>query len=301
MTASSQIRLFTGFECNNACRFCEQGAMKDSKSQIPSPSEVLGRISGDLSLVQFTGGESTLDADRLLEAVEKALEKKVNEIRLQTNGRMLAYGNLIERLLNAGLTGVDVSLQGAKSLSHDWITQAPGSFKQSVAGIRKAVQAGLDVSVTMVIIKSNFREAPNVAKLCAKLGVSSLHFRMVESEGWAAEEAAFPALTPKYSLVLPYLTRAAMRAEKAGLEVHLHNFPNCQAGSLRSRLRTESPVWAGLPEKSWDRAERIHPDLCQTCSEKDTCIGLTVAYNDYYGSGDLVPFESSFEAKKKRA
>jgi MoaA/NifB/PqqE/SkfB family radical SAM enzyme len=298
---SKRIRLFTGFECNNACRFCNQGDMKSGEAAVRTPLELLDALPEGVSQIQFTGGESTLNADELIEAIKGARAKNINDIRIQTNGRMLAYGNLVERFQDAGVNAVDISLHGAQAKSHDWITQVPESFRQSIAGIRKAVQAGLDVAIHMVVIKSNFREAPDVAKLCGKLGVSSLHFRMVVSEGWASEKLALPALTPKFSLILPYLGRAVIRAERAGIEVSLHDFPTCQTGKLRDYLNTDKCSWIGLPEKGWPRAERVYPEPCGSCREKSSCVGLTVAYNDYYGTDDLTPIDSEFEAKKIRA
>jgi hypothetical protein len=101
--------------------------------------------------------------------------------------------------------------------------------------------------------------------------------------------------------VLPYVGRAVLRAKRAGIDVKLHDFPICQSGSLTSFISDKDCEWLGLTEEQWGRAERVHPEPCLSCDLKTDCVGLTAAYNDYYGNADLVPIQVESEIKKKRA
>ena len=288
-------RVLTDLRCNNACRFCDQG---DKAGRAASPDDLLARVSrlgesGEKALT-FCGGEATLDLALLEAAVQHARARGFNEVGVHTNGRMLAYPGAAARLKKAGVTRFDVSLHGAEELAHDWITRTAGSFAHTMAGLRQVMRLRVRLRMHMVLVRSNFRQAPQVATLAGRAGAKELHLRFVVPEGWAADPDSMPSLVPRFSVVAGHLEETRAAARSAGLLLRLHDFPDCRlAGSLRRLLVRGRTPWIGLEESEWRRAEPVFPEACKGCAARANCCGLAPAYIERYGTEELRPLRRS--------
>lgn len=201
-----------GLTCNNACIFCAQG---DLSTQRPGRPEVrLDDIERD-DVVAFVGGEPTLD-EQLPGLVREADGRGARRIIVQTNGRRLAYRAYARVMREASeKLCLDVSLHGSTAAMHDYHTQTAGSFQQTALGIRHARAEGIDVGVTIVVTRSNYRHLVDVVHLARGLGARAIKFVLAERFGRAAE-AAERILGP-LELVEPHLTRAVREAARLGL------------------------------------------------------------------------------------
>lgn len=115
----------------------------------------------------FTGGEAMLHP-HILDFVRHGVKRRC-QVTIKTNGV-----HLVERtadLVEAGAARVDVSLYGATAATHDGFTLAPGSFERTVAGVRAAKAAGMQVTVNLCIVKSNAAEIGDMVDLVKQLGV----------------------------------------------------------------------------------------------------------------------------------
>lgn len=97
----------------------------------------------------FTGGEPTLRSD-LVELVEYA---SWFVTRLNTNGVLLTR-ELCDRLTEASLDSVQITLYSAHPEVHNALVGAK-QFHNTVAGIRNAVAAGLNVSINTPLCTDN--------------------------------------------------------------------------------------------------------------------------------------------------
>lgn len=212
------MRIFSlGFDCNNACVFCAQGALR-AREGNPEPVRVeeLEAIAPG-EIVAFVGGEPTL-SDRLPELIRAADALGAQRVVLQTNGRRLAYRTYARELAAASRRLViDLALHGSTEAMHEYHTAAPGSFKQSAQGIRNACSEGLAVGVTTVITRSNYRHLGDIAQLSRALGANAIHFAIAEPLGSAA--ASRDRVVPPIELVRPYLARAVADARRIGMGV----------------------------------------------------------------------------------
>lgn len=201
-----------GLTCNNACIFCAQGDLSVHRS---GQSDVqLDDVAAD-DVVAFVGGEPTLD-ERLPEFVKSANARNVRRIVVQTNGRRFAYRTYARAMRECSdKLGLDVSLHGSTAPMHDYHTQTVGSFQQTAVGIRNASAEGIDVGVTTVVTRSNYRHLVDVVHLVRGLGAKAVKFVLAERFG-RAERAADRIVAP-VELVEPYLTRAIREAARCGL------------------------------------------------------------------------------------
>ena len=140
--ATARIDLKLGFSCNNRCRFCVQG---DKRARLPelTTAEAVARLAEARAHAEdlvFTGGEVTIRRD-LPELVAEARRLGFRRIQIQTNGRALAYGATLARLVAAGATEFSPALHGhtaavgilLKHFLHRWFLCA------RLVGYRQAV------------------------------------------------------------------------------------------------------------------------------------------------------------------
>lgn len=283
-----RFRVFTDFRCNNACRFCDQGGQpRDAAPAGALVERVDQAIQRGADNLTFCGGEATLDLDALVAAVRHARERGVTDLALFTNARMLAYPEVARRLIDACILRVDASLHGAEPLAHEWLTRVPGSFRQTVAGIRRVAREGAAVHLHTVVVRSNFRQLPDLLLVARRLRAREAHFRLAVPEGWASEHPTLPSLVPRYPVVVPYLERARAVGRSVGIPVRVHDLPRCQAGPLLDACVGETVQWIGVEASSWPRAGRRQAEACATCPGGLECAGVPEPYLSYYGADEF--------------
>jgi MoaA/NifB/PqqE/SkfB family radical SAM enzyme len=205
-----------GAACNNACVFCAQG---DMRALAFAPPDVAPQIAAILpgEVVAFAGGEPTR-WDDLPAWIRAAEAREPSRILVQTNGRRLAYRAFARALRQASpRLGLDMSLHGSTAPMHDYHTGAPGSFEQTVLGLRHARAERIPAGVTTVVTRSNFRHLLEIVRLAHAAGASAVHFARAEAFGRAA--AHRDRVIPAPAMVLPFLRRAEAEAERLGLGV----------------------------------------------------------------------------------
>jgi pyruvate-formate lyase-activating enzyme len=179
------ITLETGLACNNRCAFCPQPPLRACGHGFrdPDTDEMLRRVdqarSAGHDQLAFSGGEPTLRKD-LPDLVTHARSAGFTRVSVTTNGRMLSYPQYAQRLLEAGLTGVSVSLHGPDEAVHDALTGVPGSFRQAVAGLARiaSLVAGrpgrFDLNTITVLVPGNADRLRETLELAGGLG-ATLH------------------------------------------------------------------------------------------------------------------------------
>ena len=141
------------WKCNQKCAFCYAAGQKRSSSRELSTDEWKRAIDilwkSRVPMLTFTGGEPTLRGD-IAELVGYA---KRFVTRLNTNGVALTP-ELADSLRKAGLDSVQITLYSSDADVHNALVGAD-RFDDTVAGIKAAVFAGLDISVNTPLCRNN--------------------------------------------------------------------------------------------------------------------------------------------------
>jgi MoaA/NifB/PqqE/SkfB family radical SAM enzyme len=171
------VTLELGLGCNLKCRHCynfDRQAEPPKAERPPlAPEEILRVIdelaeAGTLSLT-FTGGEALLHP-HLLELIRHAKGRRLF-VQLKSNG-MLLTPERARLLRQAGAGGIAISLYGASSGTHDFITSVPGSFGKTVAGVKAASAAGLCPEISFILHGRNSSELDAMISLAGELGAT---------------------------------------------------------------------------------------------------------------------------------
>ncbi len=168
--------------CNNRCPSCGN-VFADRTAADPMPpamsaqdwEQILTRIAPTAQRLKVTGGEPTLHPE--FEAIMESIDRLGIPFTLFTNGRWRDPDRTCRylRRLNR-LDGLLVSLHGPDASSHEAFTHVPGSFAETQANIRRAVAAGLPVSLSCVLTHLNWDRVSDMLHLAYELGAESVVF-----------------------------------------------------------------------------------------------------------------------------
>jgi pyruvate-formate lyase-activating enzyme len=225
----SRLDVKLGFSCNNRCLFCVQG---DKRTRYPDKTtdeirEILTEGRQGAEDVVFTGGEVTIRKD-LPELVSHAKELGYRVIQIQTNGRMLSVSSALARLIKAGANEFSPAIHGPSAEVHDALTQAPGSFRQTVKGVQNVKKLGLPVILNSVICQANHRLLPEMAHLFVALEVDQFQLAFVHALGTAGEN--FDSVVPRFSEIMPFVHEALSIGRASGVRCMTEAIPLCFLG-----------------------------------------------------------------------
>lgn len=291
--------------CNSGCAHCTMGdmeALPDRTTDSAVAELAAARRQGATELV-FMRGEPTLRRDLpLLAARARALGYE--HVQLQTNGRMLVYEPYLDQLVRAGMTFFEVSLFAPDAELHDEIGQAPGSFEQTVGGLKHLASRGLDHLVTIPVVKANVERLADTVRLVASLGLRfvQLNFTrpVLTPAGWTTH------LVPTLTEASPHIREAIALAKELGLHADTEAVPLCHlaledtsieamekagaAGETTTAfedfhvvdLHREAPSMRVLREETRPEARE-----CEGCRVREICPRTWAAYQELFGTSEF--------------
>lgn len=247
--ARKVLTIETGLRCNNHCLFCPQRALRGNANPNVelTTAEVVERIlaakAKGFEEIAFTGGEPAIrpDFDYLIATARSAGFKWVS---VSTNGRIFAYLERARRLLQAGLTGVSVSLHAPTPNLHDTLSGTPGAFEQALLGIqnlkRAAEQTGLPLFLNTVtlLLPDNAKYLRETLIVAGSLGIS-LH---IVQPFIASREVI--AISDRFLMTLDAIVASIEQALKTPLphggRIKPYNIPPCRLAHLGDAIEAQS-------------------------------------------------------------
>jgi len=302
LAGKADIKL--GYTCNNHCVHCVITDQRDHARRIRGDSdrgtaEVLRELADahhrGYSDVVVTGGEPTIRKD-LPVILERARDLGFR-LHIQTNGRMLAHRPLAERL--APIRAVyAVALHGPTAQIHDRVTETPGSFEQTVAGIRNLRALEQRVIGKMVLSRYNADAQTATIGLLLSLGVDTINVAFPHALGTARER--FDEVVPRYRDILPDAHRALTRyGQQATL--FYEAVPLCLMGGFEHHVAEYAckPLQGravhkqlDMETRDWRRArseQKCKFEGCARCRFDPVCEGPWREYPEHFGDEEFVP------------
>jgi molybdenum cofactor biosynthesis enzyme MoaA len=284
----SRLHVMVSNGCSNRCVFCLENTRLRRQATFGDPHRILEEFP-DRSAVLFTCGEPTLHPD-LVDFVSHARELGYEEIELVTNGRRLAEAAYARHLLEAGLTGLTISVHSHRPEIHNRIT-GRRSFLQTLAGIQNVGSLRdprvTDLRINTVICRLNLDDLPTTVRFFASVSPDVINLNFVEPTGRAARR--FSALVPRMSEVSAQLRRIE-RAPASVREVVVTGMPPCvlPARWVRSGNREIIHLWDGASflELQANRRQLFGPP-CRECLSRPTCDGVWEIYARQHGWGEF--------------
>lgn len=167
--------------CNCACQHCWFVPAFAAKSDMLDPTVLRKAIEQAIPLglnsLKWTGGEPTLHP-QFAELLSLQKEFSLTGL-IETNGMLLSEP-LVEKIVDAGVTSVSVSLDGARATTHDRIRGVDGGFDRTLAGIKRLVSAGLKPELILTVQRENAGELTELFALAEALGAGSVELNILQ-------------------------------------------------------------------------------------------------------------------------
>jgi radical SAM protein with 4Fe4S-binding SPASM domain len=192
-TAPYRLDLALTYRCNNDCAHC-YNVSHPSLISSPPQSEEAGEapsigVRAELSTSEwkrvidkawdlgiphiiFTGGEPTL-CENLPELIAHA-EHNGQITGLNTNARRLSDARYVDKLVQAGLDHVQITLESCEAEVHDQMIRTQGAFSQTVKGLKNALASPLYVMTNTTMLRDNVHTLPATLDFLAETGVPTI-------------------------------------------------------------------------------------------------------------------------------
>ena len=281
-----------GYACNDHCGFCHTLHVRHIDG---SAAEVHAKIERAKALghtmVVLSGGEPTIRPELFAWAAHVA--ELDMDFGLVTNGRMLAYPDVVERLLKHRLRYVYLSLHGGNAKVHNLMVRSQ-AFEETYGALANLTGKGLDLHVNCVITKHNVDHLRGVVDACLPYPDAKLKLSMVEPKGGG--DVLFDNLMPRVTYVAERVIDALEHARTRGIDVSHGAIPLCllpgweHAYDDLKTHRYATMIEVGEPDFfPVDDANKTHPPPCEGCALRGPCPGLYRGYHDAFGDAELRP------------
>lgn len=161
--------------CSNNCFHCYNHWREEkiSASSIMTRNEFLKAIDilaeAKIFYVTITGGEPLFVKPLWREILKKLASY---DIGCNMNSNLVDIDDdSISLMKDCGLFSILTSFHSCNEITHDIITNNPGSFRKTLKNIQRLTESGLNISVNMVVTKQNFRDVYETCKLLKSVGV----------------------------------------------------------------------------------------------------------------------------------
>jgi radical SAM protein with 4Fe4S-binding SPASM domain len=173
--------------CNLRCKHCYAGCdtgVKAPQLDTSTAKVMLEDLAGfGAHVVLFSGGEALLRED-VFELAAHARDHGLR-VALSTNGTLIT-SDVAKQLRDTGVAYVGVSLDGLERIN-DEFRGRPGAFRDALAGMANARDAGLKVGVRFTVSKHNLSDVAGVFDLIRDEGVPRACFYHLVYTGRGSE------------------------------------------------------------------------------------------------------------------
>lgn len=197
--------------CDLACRHCRASAQPERNPLELTYDEgvaLLKEVKGfGAPLVVFTGGDPLKRPD--LFALLSASVNLGLRTTITPSATPLLDARAVERIKEAGVARMALSLDGPDAETHDDFRQVEGSFERTLWALNDARQVGLETQINTTVSRRNLSKLGETANLVESSGVRlwSVFFLVVTGRALAEDDLT----AEEYERVFEFLYRVAQR------------------------------------------------------------------------------------------
>jgi MoaA/NifB/PqqE/SkfB family radical SAM enzyme len=286
------LDVILGYDCNLACDYCT--ITPDMRRRALSTAQVLEALARGRTLgydaVSFTGGEPTIRRD-LVGLVRAARARGFTDVKVQSNGLMLAHGPNVDALVAAGVNRFHVSIHTHDPTAYDALVAREGSYPLMAAALDNLVARGVTLIADVILKHETYRKLPDALAWLEARGVRAAHLWFVSlTDGNRDRLDSMPRMTE----VVPVMREALAWARGRGLDVRSLHVPRCLLGEDAPYAYDPGAgrVMVVTPEASFELrdsklAGTVHVPACEGCGFREVCPGIRPDYLERYGDGEI--------------
>lgn len=173
-TAPYRMDLALTYRCNDDCAHCYNARPRNYPEMATEDwKAVLDELWAlGIPHIVFTGGEPTLRND-LPDLIAHA--ESLGQITgLNTNARRLSDPVFVDRLVQAGLDHVQITVESHVEVVHDRMVRKNGAWKQTIQGLKNVLETRLYVMTNTTMLQENYQTIPETIDFLSDLGVPTI-------------------------------------------------------------------------------------------------------------------------------
>lgn len=162
--------------CMLACKHCRAKAMRKRHPDELTTEEAfdvvdqIAEFGRPYPLVVFTGGDPLMRED-IFDIVEYTTAKGIRAA-IAFSGTKLATRERLERLKDAGISRIAISLDGSNSEIHDYFRGVSGTFETSLKILEIAKELDISRQINTTVTTFNLHDLPNIARIGVEYDVA---------------------------------------------------------------------------------------------------------------------------------
>lgn len=265
--------------CDQLCLMCSQPPKKTHDDRFAYLTEACLLAEPEM-LIGISGGEPTLYKTELFGMIETVLTARPDlRFHVLSNGQHFEttdIARLSQPLWRRVAWGIP--LYAANDALHDRIVGKAGGATRLRESFAHLILAGARIELRTVVIRDNLAHLPDLAAFVTAFlpGIEQWSIMQLEHAGFARRR--WGELYADHGGQFGPIGAAIDRAELAGIDVRLFNFPRC----------TVPPSYRPLAVASISDWKRRYADTCASCREAEQCPGFFEWHPDH-AMGELTP------------
>lgn len=312
---TARIEMNLGYVCNNNCVFCSEALVRKSdvgkKINMALSTEYLIKqlmqhSKNGFKHVTFLGGEPTIRKDFLM-LVKAAKKLGYKTIFLTSNGRMFSNRTFVEKVINAGVNKIYLSLHGHDKETHDAAVNSTGAFEQIKAAMENLKELKVPFHLSSVIFKGNVDTLVKLAEFEVSMNPARVFWAFVRPAGLAREN--FTDIVPTFTELDQPLRDAIKVFEKSKMPFTIAHVPLCRMNDIEKYV--DELYWSDqVVERGVDKYVSLGDDLktgdhtvvtkghykvknraCLNCRYFEVCEGVHTEYAKRKGFAEFKPVE----------
>jgi cyclic pyranopterin phosphate synthase len=223
-------------------------------------------------------------------------------IHIQTNGRRFAYKNYCLELIKAGANVFNPAIHGSSAKMHDYLTRSPGSFKQTMQGIKNLRSLNQRIFLNTVINKINYRDLSNIVRMLVGFKPNVLQLAFMHIEPLIQKNPILiKKIVPRYSQVEKYVKEGLQIGINAKINMNTEAIPYCfmegyEKYIAENKVPNTDVYDTGNAIRNFNEVRRTDGKAkgpnCHKCKYNKVCEGPWKDYPEIFGWDEFEPINT---------
>ena len=192
--------------CYLKCKHCRASATHAAYEGQLSTEEAEKMIYNIVSFAKpiliLTGGEPMMRED-IFHLARYGTDKGLRVVMSPCGG--LITPETAQKIKDAGIARISISLDGATAESHDAFRGVPGAFESTMKGLQHAKDAGIEFQINTTVTKHNINELGDILQLAIDLGAAAFDPFLLVPTGRGKELADMEIPPAEYERTLNWI------------------------------------------------------------------------------------------------
>jgi len=206
------------------------------------------------------------------------------------------------KMIDAGVDFFSISVHAHNSELGDYLSQSKNSFEQKKQGIINIKKLGGHFHTNTIIMKPNYKNLPDIARMLIKLGADNMNFPFIHPMGEASKNKKL--LVPKIIKTKKYLEDTIKICEKNKMPWSVEGVPYCiveghEKNLAENFIPKDFSIFSPSKKQKYQnidfdvarRKGKAKPDKCKECKYYKKCEGIWWRYLKIMGDEEFEPIK----------